>query len=346
MIEHLGKAVIGNDRYMATMEGAAASTYDPNRVPIGQGFVIRKFAKDEEFVVAIATKGQSDDEIEEARLYWWEGTLDRPSFSRPFPAGLLHLIHTDDKGRLVLIAGNRAKLYIGTGGKEFTKIQEAPKLADKKKIKLYPGAITNWQERTLIGYSNTDDANFVQGVYEFAHNNDLLPEVLNHMFTISTGDSQDTDIKIGCLRGFGQDLYISWLGADGSTYGLDKVEIDDDPAATGSYESLIVDNGNPHKEKRLDKIIIVHDGLGTGQEVIAKYKLDREASWNTGSQKGASTYNDTADSKFTELDVAKNYFELEFGFDLIATTTYPKIKAIVLIWDDLGVETSESDINL
>jgi hypothetical protein len=340
MIEHLGKLIIGNERYLATQEGNVATTYDPNRVPLGQGFKVRCLAKDDEFVVAACWKGADVDNVEEARLYWWEGTLDRPSFSRNFPAGLIHCLHTDHKGRLVLIAGGRAKLYLGSGGNEFTFVQEAPKLADNKKMTIYPGAITTWNERTLIGYSNTTDASFNQGVYEFGNGSDMLPEVLNHAFTISSGNFADTDIEIGCVKGIGEDLYISWIDADNATYGLDKVVIADNPAGTGTYESLIIDNGNPHKEKTLYTITLVHDPIATGGQIRIKYKLDRATDWTTGD------YNDVANSKTTELNISASYKELEYGFDLIATTNYPKIKAIVIEWDDKGSETSQSDPNV
>lgn len=335
MIEHNGKLLIGNERYIATQEGSIPSTYEPNRVPLGAGYSIRAFAKDDEFVVAVAVQGATNDTPEKCMLYWWEGTLDRPSFSRPFPASLVQMIHTDHKGRLVLVAGNKGTLYIGSGAAQFTKIQDAPLLAHQKKITCYPGAITEWQDKTLIGYSNTDDASFYQGVYGFGHGSGRLPEVLAHCFSISTGDKQDVDIRIGLVKAFGEDLYIGWRAADGTTFGLDKVELDDAPAATGAYRSIYIDNGNPYKEKLASTLIIVHEALGTGQQVQCAYTINRGSEVLGG-------YNSTTGSVATELIINSRYNEAVIGFDLIATTTYPKILAVILIWNDLSEEYDEN----
>jgi hypothetical protein len=336
IIEHIGKVVIGNDRWLASQDGTAITTYDPNRVALAQGFKVRALAKDNEFVVAACYRGASVDEAEEARLFWWDGTSINFNFSRKMDAGLIHCLHTDSKGRLVAVVGNRGTIYIGSGGTEFTKIQDAPQLARQKKVLLLPGGVTEYQNRTHIGYAApTSDSSFVNGVYEFGQGSGRLPETLNFAYTISTGTETDTDMKVSMVKGFGDDLYIGWLDGDGSTYGVDKVNIGDNPAVSGTYESLIISNGNPAKDKVLKSIIVTHEALGANDSVTIKYKLDRASSFTTGSA------NTTDNSTETELPVNKRYKELEVGFNLATTATFPKITSIVVLWDDLRVERNE-----
>ena len=338
MVEHIGKLVIGNERWLATQEGSVITTYDPNRVFLARGFRVRALAKDNEFVVAAAWRGPNVDEVEEARLFWWDGTSRNFNFSRPINAGLIHCLHTDSKGRLVAVMGNEGEIHIGNGAQEFTKIQRAPSLVRGKKLTLAPGAITEWQQRTHIAYAlaNDDSTGIVSGVYEFGHGSAKLPEVLNFAYTISTGTEQDTDMKIGLVKGIGDDMYIGWLDGDGSTYGVDKINIADNPAVSATYESLIISNGNPSKDKQALELFISHAPLVTNESMTLKYQINRSGSFTTG------TSNTTVGATETIFPINARYKEIEIGFDFATTaTTYPKITSIGLTWDDLGLETNE-----
>ena len=136
------------------------------------------------------------------------------------------------------------------------------------------------------------------------------------------------------LKGIGNDLYIGWR--DGATYGLDKVERNDDAVSAAIYESLIFDGGDANKEMLPINLEIIYEPLTTGQSITPKYKYDRAASFTNG----------TASNTVGETSVKEGLFvrckEIEFGFNAASTSnTFIKITEIKFEYDDLAEEQED-----
>lgn len=331
MIQHLNGVVIGNERYLAFWDSA---TYNPNKITFGPGFKVRALGKENEFVVAACWRGDNIDSVEEGRLYFWDGILSTFNYYKTITQGLPNAIHSS-KSRLFGVYGSQGHMYVGT--EPFKEIQSVPKLGRGKKVEVYPGAITEWLGQTMIGFSgSTDDSSGMeQGVYEFGNKQEGLPEVLNHAFTISTGTTQGTTLKIGMVKGLGKDLYIGWR--DGSSYGVDKIIKTDSPATTGSWESLIFDDGRPQKTKLALKLVITFEALESGETVTPKYKVERATSFTTG------TTVSTTGAVRAEMPLgAKRFREIEVGYNLTTSTTFPVITGVYFEYDDLIQEDNAS----
>lgn len=336
MVEFLNGFAFGNGHYIGYFDNA---TYSPNKVVLPPGFEVRAMTKIQEFVIAECYRGASFSESEEQRRYFWDGISPTFNFFVDITVGVPHAVH-NSKNSLIAVYGNDGSVYKGGDTTEAVigkEVDSVPKLTRGKKVQVYPGAITEHNGRTLIGYSAlTDDGtNLEQGVYEIGKQSESLPLVLNFPHQISTGTTKATTVKIGCVKSFGDDLYIGWR--DDSTYGVDKINIADGANAAGSWESRIFDGGDPNKYIQAIKVEIEFEALTTGQSVTPKYKLDRASSFTTGT--AASTVGDTTVSLYINT-LCK---EAEWGFNLASTSnTFIKIKSINFVADTLETEAKSA----
>lgn len=336
MSEMLGGWAIGNERYIGFFDNINGE-YNPTKVILAPGFEVRTLYKFDEYLVAEAWKGQSFEEAEEIRRYYWDGIEVTYNTFDDIKNGGPNASKTYKK-RIVGVYGNKGSVYEGNIDAMTKIIDGVPKLARGKKVEVFPGAIDEYEERLVIGYSGvTDDASGLeQGVYEYGSQSDATTNTLNFPYIISTGTTQGTSLKIGAVKSFGTDLYIGWR--DDTTYGADKVELDDAATAeTGSWKSRIFDNGDPDSYKQAIKVEVKFEALTTGQSVTPNYKLDRATSFTSGT--AASTVGDT------EVEVYINTLckEAEWGFDLASSAgTFPKITAINFVYDDLADDGGDS----
>lgn len=332
-----GLVVFGNERYLGVYDGAA---YNSNAITFEPGYKVRAITEQEEFLVISCWKGSNIDKIESGKNYFWDSnTYDGANdnfydFSDVVTLGLPNAVH-NSKNRLFGIYGSRGMSHLGTA--PYKKLQEAPLLARGKKIEIYPGAITEFQGKTLIGMgASTDDASFQQGIYEYGNQDDNLPEVLTLAYTISTGTTQSTSVKIGCVKSFGTDFYIGWR--DSSTYGIDKVSLTGLAATTGSYEQLIFDSGTPQQDLVAIKLVITFLPLASGETITPKYRVDRAVSWTLG-----TTITTVGETRAEQLiDVQGRYGEIEYGFDVTSSSgTYPIIVGVFFMSNDNKDEAPE-----
>lgn len=367
MIQHTngvtGILVIANVDYMATYD---LETYSPNAIRITPGYRIRGWTRENEFIVAFATKGVSIDDFEEGKLFYWDGIQPYYNYSKPVPDGQPNAI-ASTKNRLFSVLGSKGDMALGT--EPFRALQSAPKLTTGKKVEVLPEAITTWQRRVHLGFSNTDDtlagnynyttgaavAGMEQGVYSFGSESDraislqsVSTEVLNFAFSPSTPIVNPNSFKIGWVEAFGKDLYISYK--DGSTYYVDRVNKGNAPCANGSYESLIIDLGiknkqlapMPQKTKKAIKLVVTFEPLLASVGVTPKFRMDRTLNWTLGT--AMTTLSETrAELSFENGDFSPRYREIEIGFDLAAASTNQVVVTSMLyVFDPLLDEVDES----
>jgi hypothetical protein len=328
VVNNRDELIIGNESYLGHWD---ESTYNPNKISLGTGYHVRDIAVFEEFIVAIAFKGNSINQSEEAKLFFWDGISPNPNYSSPVTVGVPNAIH-NSKGELVGVYGTRGSFYRGADPFEQV-VHEVPKLARGKYIEVYPGAITEYHGRTLVGYGgNGDDTSGIeQGVYEYGNQTDALVQAFNFPYLISTTNTQATNQKIGMVKAIGDNIWVGWR--DDTSYGLDKIAYGDNSAAQGEYESLIFDAGDPNKEFNPMNLIITFETLATNESVTPKYKKDRAASFTAGTEV-------TSGSR-VEQPIYGRCKEIEVGFTLkSADGTFPKITSVQLEYDDLSEETT------
>jgi len=327
MEEFLNFLVILNDRYIAKWDQAL---YEPNFITLAPGFEARCMAKFNEFLVVGAFKGATITESEQARLYFWDGIETTFNYFTDCRVGAPNCL-VNNEGNLIGVYGNDGSMYLGS--EPFQRIvDEMPNLTRGKKLEVYPGAIDAFEGKTVVGVSaSTDDTALIQGIFEYGHQRDELPRALNFPYTISTGTSTGTSLKIGCVKSIGDSLYVGWQ--DDTDYGVDKVTIGDTANATGTWESLIFDSGNPDDYMIPMDLVITFEPLTAGQSVTPKYKLDRATSFTSGDAE------DTVGATSLKLPIYQRCKELEIGYELASTSnTFIKITSITIEIDVLSTE--------
>lgn len=347
MIQHTngttGTVVIGNNDYMAVL--VPGVSYSPNEIRIEPGYSIRGWTREDEFIVAYAQKGTIDTN-EEGKLYYWDGISPYYNYSKPCTSGMPQAM-INSKNRSFSVLGGAGNFALDTA--PFRILQPAPQLARHNSVNIYPGGISVWRNRTVMGISSPDDDTFEAGIYVFGNQSDravsytaVSTEVITYGFSITTG-THDTNVVMGAVYGSGDSFYFAWK--DSTTYGIDKVDIDNNPAATASYESLIIDEGSlngqlgsmPNKKKEALTLVISCVALPVGVTITPKYKIDREASWNYGVAEQIGVAGD----RFIAFPINKRYYEIQLGFDITATVNYPTILSMGLLYDALEKERME-----
>jgi len=319
--------VIGNERYLATWDGAI---YDPNAVVFDAGQQVRSMSKFEEYMTIATHSGTDVNASENARVWIWDvENPDANSYS-DVTVGAPHAIH-NTRNTLIGVYGNKGIIYMGLD--PFNKvIGSLPDMPDDGVIEVHPGAITEYKGRTLVGYvaGQANIGTFEKGVYEFGAEVDSSDNSFNFPFVLSSGGVTTADLEIGLVKSIGDDLYIGWK--ESAAFGVDKIDVDSDAYDSPIWESLIFDDENVDAWKLPKTIIFTFEALTTNQTFTPKFKVDRAGSWTTGT---AATDGDTR----VELAVYKRFTEFEFGFDIADPDgDYVKVTSVMLVYDDLKEE--------
>lgn len=90
-------------------------------------------------------------------------------------------------------------------------------------VEVFPNATFNFAGLPLFGLSQVNGNGAKYGVYSFGRKNINYPRVLNLEWLVSVGN--ETNIKIGSITGVGDIFLVAWEDVDGSTYGVDKLDL-------------------------------------------------------------------------------------------------------------------------
>ena len=324
--------VIGNDRYLATFNQAS---YDPNTIAFDPGFTCRNLIKTEEYIIAECSKGLNiATDVEEVKRYYWDGIQPSFNFSEPVAIGRAGAITFSKADKVIGVYGHRGTLYEAKTERELT--HEVPKLAQGTYINTYPQAITTNENKILIGYAvGYDDTDGLEiGVYEFGSQTMETPVGITLSYTLSTGNTQGTNLQVSLVKAIAGNIYIGWR--DDTNYGIDKVDRDADAATSGIWESLIFDNGNSKKDKLALQLKATFVGLASGESVTLAYQIDRSGSFTAGS--AINTVGETE----AELDIYSRFKEIELKFTLASSSgTFPKLTSLIFNFDPLDQEKVE-----
>lgn len=335
IIPFLNMLVVGNERYLATWDGAF---YDPNAIALPVGWRVRCFAFWREYLAIGVWRGSNITDYDNGRIYFWDGIAPTFNFFIDVPEGQINAMSGRDTD-LYMIAGYRGNLMVfqgayfqNNGGAKSNKIKRLPKLAREDTLEVLPGAMNFWRQLLHIGAGGSiSSSTFEQGVYSWGSLNQKYPDTLSYDYIPSTGNTGSM-VKIGMVFPAGLDLIVGWQ--DGIAYGADVINFDNNPAPAGSIEVLVEDNGFIWKDKQIMTVRGDHLPLVSGESVDIKYKVNRATNYTV------SPVNSTADSDFEELIVQGGRGnEYQLAADLYATgSTSPTLTGLSVLGDDGSLE--------
>ena len=340
--QFLNKLVIGNERYIATWDGAF---FQPNFIALPPLTHVRCFAIWREFL-AIGTWKETTgstptiSDWNTGTVYFWDGISLTFNFLIEVPEGQINSMFGTNS-TLYMYAGYKGDLltYQGsysttTGGSQATKIKRIPFTANTDSVEIYPGAMTMWRSLLFIGVAaNMTSSTITTGTYSWGTLNRLYPETMSLDYIISTG-SQGSSVSIGLVYPVGQTLLVGWR--DGTAYGVDQVNFNNPPAPFGTLQTLIQDNNVIWNQKISMRLKADMLPLRAGESIDTKYKINRAANWTI------SPINSTVDEIEMVQDIPDGRGrEYQYGIDLYATgSTSPTLLGLTALFDD-GSEESQ-----
>lgn len=330
MCQHINLLCVGNERYVATWDGIPGGTsdnYQANRIVLPAGWKVRDLESTGEYLAIVAWKGTSITDFDESMIFFWDGYSSTYNFFIPIKEGVVTSA-VPLEGRLYWIT-NRGDIFMWDG--TVTKLHTIPGLTQQTYVDVYPDAMRNFQGLIRIGVAGTTNSAVVeQGVYTYGTKTSAYPESLSFDYPISTGTRKATTLKIGALGVRGNTLFISW--DDNGTYGVDVVTTTAAPFATGVYESLIVNDDIPWKEKLAQVITVEHTALAANESIQIGYDIDSSGTFTTG------TANTTTGSTNTRLNINNRFKEIQIQVTVTAVATTPDVTSISFAYNPLDTE--------
>lgn len=336
--EFLQYYIILNERYVAAWEpisqsAPSTSEFQQHRLTFPSGYECTSGAVYQEYF-AVATEKRSSsatDEFQTGKIFFWDGVSTTYNFILDVPDGAPYGLFSH-KNTLYYFAGG--SWWAWSGGNPVKLFQMPLTDTEFTDSNIYyinnPHTMAVRNSILLGGFpSETGSTTTEHGIYSYGARTRGYPEAFGYSYSISTGTRTNGTLRIGMIKAFGDKLYVSWR--DDSNYAVDKIDPNSDPFGTATWESLITDNGRPDKDKQATYMKVTFKPLPTGATITPKYKINRAASWTSGS---------TAVAGDTEviLNINKRYNEVQLGIDLTATTVTPEVLSVTLIWDDLEQE--------
>lgn len=332
--------LIGHERYVAAWE--VISQTAPNkleflrhRLTFPSGYEVTSMASWGEYkVIACEIRSTSANiELQKGKLFFWDGISSTYDKVIDIPEGAPYSIFSQ-KDILYWYAGG--SWFAWSGGNP-VKLQQMPNTdfeysASNNTLVVYPHMMAVRNSILMGGFpSQTSNTNIEHGVYSFGSRDRGYAESFGYSYSISTGSRTNGTLRIGCIKSFGDKLFISWQ--DDTSYGVDVVDSSSQPFTSGFLETLVLDDGRPDKTKQADELIITFEALPSGATLTPKYKIDR-GSWVLATGTGIGDEGDTS----VRFNINKRYKEIQVGFDLVATATTPVVTSIVLMRDLLEGE--------
>ena len=259
------KLMIGNERYVATLDTSDTLTLQALDLPAG--YIIRDLAVYGNKLMIVACKfGETI-----SMTFSWNGT--DPSFEQIWEIKEPHVFAIKNWGNLLVLFGGEGNIYLFNGA-TVTKLP--------KKIPFYPeftqtifvrsGAITEISGNLVFGYG-VGVFNY-GGVYTIA-NESGYPLTISHI--PSPGQTGIQPMSI--YNAGAEQFLLGWKS--GSTYGIDSININGKVVSTAywesqKYEVAIADNPIPVKGVEL-----IAKPMASGTSVEVAYKKDNASSWTT-----------------------------------------------------------------
>jgi len=320
--------VVGNERYLSAWEplsdDPSNAEWERHKVTLPPGYEVCGLASTDEFLVIAAEKRSTDAsrDFQDGKLFMWDGAsttysfyIDVPEGSPQSPFTYNNLVYCNVNGALMCWPGDRRLVKVRTFADTDTEYTDTD-----DETEAYPNMMGVRRGVLLLGYpSSTNNQTIQHGVYSWGAVDKNFPQVFGYNYAISTGTRTydgSNALRIGCVRSFGDQCYISWRddSQTGTKYGVDIVDNASDPAGSASWESLIFDAGQVFKQKRALRLKIRTKTLPSGVTIKPKWKIDRAASWTYGTDFTSGTETIAGIGN-------KQFFEIQWGFDVTCTGT-------------------------
>lgn len=324
MTQFLQYVCIGNERYLSVWEPLADTPsnleWQRHRLDMGPGWEVNNLTTTDEYLVIACEKRSTSNtrDFQQGKLVFWDGLSEAPNFTIESTEGAPEALYTQQNLPYTIING---ALYVWPGGKNLVKLRtllntdtEFTNISDATRV--YPNMMAVRRGVLLFGYpSITASQTMEHGVFSYGAVDKNYPTSFGYNYVVSTGTRTydgSNALRLGCVRSFGDSLYISWRDDSEQTgfrYGLDLVDNNSSPAQEGAWEARIFDGQAVFKQKIARDMKLTCVALPAGVRIKMKYKVDR-GSW-VYPDDGVLTEGDS----YRVADIGLRNHEVQVGFD-------------------------------
>lgn len=337
--QFLQYTLIGNGNYLAVWEPVSPNDppnneFQRHRLTFPTGFEVCGIAATDEFAVIACEKRSSDGtkDFQEGKLFLWDGTAQTYNQIVNVSGGSPDSIFTYNNYPYFFVNGT---LCAYLGGSNIVQIRPMANTGVDYRdasdtTRTYPNMMTVRDNILHLGFpSVTNSTTIEHGVYTWGTLNKDYPSSFGYGYVISTGTNLNTagTLKMGCVRNFGDELYMTWK--DGTSYGLDLVDSYSDPAPIAKFRARRFDAGATRKQKKALRMAIDTKAIPANVTVTPISKIDdkAEVEYSAMSQGDTEVISTIQDGLFKRITI---------GFDIECSgTDSPTIYSDTLLWNPM-----------
>lgn len=284
---------IGNGTYLATYNFGNDSQptntqFNRHKLTFTMGHEVCGLTTNNQYLV-IATEKRSTNanrNFQEGCLWFWDGSTTEANFKIDIPMGAPYGVYTFNGVTYFCVAGS---LYAWSGGQTILKVrklayQTTDYLNAVDSTIVNPNMLTSRYSLLMIGYpSTTTNVNINYGVWSWGSVELSFPNSYGYSYSLASNIQNNntsgiTNLKLGCVQNFVDNLYMSWSYTDAggiTRYGLDLVDNFSTPATSFNWQSLIYDGTVIYKTKIGTRYKIKFNSFPAGYTLRPYYILDR-----------------------------------------------------------------------
>lgn len=288
--------LMGNGNYLAVWEPLTDSDppnseFQRHRLVFPSGFEVCGIAVTDEFAVIACEKRSTNGtkDFQEGKLFIWDGLSQTYNQVIDVSGGSPEAILSHENYPYFIVNG---VLNTWPGGKDITKVRTIANLTNTftgtiDNTHVYPNMMTIKDGMLHLGYpSITTNASIEHGVYVWGSLDKNFSASFNYGYVpaVMQATNTGTALQQGCVRNFGDEMYISWKAADGS-YGMDIVDNNCTPAPIFKFRVRRFDGGISYKDKQAIKQAIVTAPLPSNVSITTVSRINNNAYINGLSMK-------------------------------------------------------------
>lgn len=341
--QFLQYTLIGNSNYLAVWEPLSPSDppnneFKRHRLTFPTGFEVIGIDKTDVYAVLALEKRSTDDskDFQEGLIILWDGFSQTYNQIINVTGGAPEALFTYQNYPYFFVKG---ALSAWLGGTNTTTILPMPHTDMAYKsltspTRVYPNMMCVRDNLLHMGFpSTTDDTDIEYGVYTWGTLSKDFPASFGYGYVPSTMQENNTNTgnrEIGCVRNFGDEMYIAWR--DGTSYGIDVVDTTCDPASVFSFRTLGFNGGVTAKEKLALRFAIDCKAIPADVTITPVHQIDDATDITHDDMAEGDTRN------VSSIDQGR-FHRIVWGFDGTSTgTETPVFYDTSLMWDPLAGE--------
>ena len=277
------------------------------------------------------------DSDDKGIIFFWDGISTTYNFFVETPGAVMAMKTVG--GELFILLGPRGELWKYNG--VLSKVSNFPGvLKFNDMMSINPGALAVNDGMLVMGVAGlTSLASVAKGIYSYGTNNPSLPKTFNMEYIGNATDiggafAENQYNKIGAVGNQSNKLFFSTYHP--TIAGLPViVEVDGntpfDTTRGGRYESLIINDGEPHRIKTATRFIANFAPLPSGVTMTFYYRAD-SGTWATIGSMG-NTGEVEYDMNVDPLPFDFREVQLGATFNQASSGPQPKLYSLILEFD-------------